>query len=61
MRSSSPLVACFSKSRLVSRSKSRLWSRSLHYAVWSYCLYLACLCGLWPVVVRDISISDGDS
>jgi hypothetical protein len=54
-------VGCAFTSRPTSRSRSPLWSRPVRHPISCYWLYLVCLGGSWSTVVRDISISDGDS
>ena len=59
--SSLPVWVCVLRSRLWSRSMSSLRSRLVRDVIWRGAFYLACLHGLCPVLVGDISISDGDS
>jgi hypothetical protein len=61
MTCSSSQYGCALRSCPRWRSMCRLRSRLVRHAIRCRCSYVACLCGLWPIVVGDISISDGDS
>jgi hypothetical protein len=53
----SPLLWRVLVSRSQSRSLACSQSRSLRHRVWCAMLFLAWLCGLWRLVLCDISLS----